>query len=126
MTQNKLTKEEREEAIDLFMEDDDIMPDMPNVLMALEAKMEEYNEMEDLGKITKRELAINQEILLDSLIDLSRFAVLTKYKLDILDRAVEGTTTEELTEEEKKAADETTNKKKKKKKGKLGEPDIYA
>lgn len=70
------------------MAEEEMLPDIPNILMVLEETLADFEDMDDLSKITKRQLALNQQVLLTSLIDLAKFNVAKGYILEILDKAV--------------------------------------
>jgi len=68
--------------------ENDILPDIPNILTLLESILQQIEEEDDIGKMTKRQLALNQQNIIDSIIEFAKYIVATKYKLDILDKAI--------------------------------------
>jgi len=80
----------------IMSEEDMPVPDLPTLLMALEETMKEFNDMDDYGKITKRKLALNQELIYDAMIQIAHYVVTLGYKLDILDRLMARRTTAEM------------------------------
>lgn len=70
------------------IEEDEVLPDIPNILTVLEETLQLIEEEEDLSKITKRQLALNQQNIIDALISLAKFVVSKGYVLDLLDKAI--------------------------------------
>ena len=66
----------------------EVLPDIPNILTLLQSILDEIQEEDDISKITKRQLALNQTNILDSLIALSKYVVAKGYALEILDKAI--------------------------------------
>ena len=82
--------------VDMILAEESMLPDIPNILVVLESMMQEFNEYDDWSKISKRELAQNYHVLLDTLIDFAKFSVALKFKVDLLDKAMARRNTEDL------------------------------
>ena len=82
------------------MSEDEMLPDMPSLIFVLEETMAEFNDMDDLGSITKRKLALNQELVYDALIQISRYIVTVGYKTDLLDKLIARKKTAKIDEED--------------------------
>lgn len=73
---------------DDFEIEGEILPDLPAVIHTLEQLGQEWQEISDLDKVTKRELAGFIGNMMDCLVDLSKYVLAKAYTIDILDRAV--------------------------------------
>ena len=73
---------------------DELLPDIPNILIALDDILNEIDDIDDMSRVTKRQLLINQRFLTTALIDLAKYTVAKSYKIDILDKAVAHLNTE--------------------------------
>lgn len=63
---------------------EEIYPDIPIVIHALEETLQRLTVQEDYTKLTKRELATDIEVLLDALMDIAKGLVATEYKVQLL------------------------------------------
>lgn len=84
------------------------LPDIPTLLSALEQTFSKLIEHDNYSKITKHELATNQEIMLDALIDFAKYLVASTYKVDLLDKAVARAITLKEDEPEDEPEEEVT------------------
>jgi len=85
------------------------LPDIPVVLTLLESILQEIHEEDDLSKISKRQLALNQTNILDGLIALTKYVVAKGYALEILDESIAKKNTKEI-ESEEEPKEETKEK----------------
>jgi hypothetical protein len=85
------------------------LPDMPAIIAALEESIQDIDMTEDFTKITKRELLINQQLILESLRDLAMYTIAKSYAVDILDKAVAHLTTKEYGETDDDEDDDDVN-----------------
>jgi chromosome segregation ATPase len=113
--------EEIEEMQKELKKQEDGLPDLPAIVAALEEKLEEFHEMDDYTKLSKRDLAVNIQILFDCLHDLAEYMVIKAYTIDILDKIISRRTTkifgsdeeiEEKAEREKAEQEELESSKK--------------
>lgn len=62
--------------------------DMPVIVKVLDDTLQQLREHDDYGSFTKRELAVNQDVILDLLLDMAKYMVVMQYKIDIIDKSV--------------------------------------
>lgn len=62
---------------------------LPAILAALEEKLEDFKELEDYDELKMPDIGVNQMILFDTLIDLTKQIIQRDYQLDILKDAMQ-------------------------------------
>ncbi len=67
----------------------EVLPNLPAIIVVLEETLQQLEEEEDFSAAKKADLARNQTIIIDALIDITKFMVASNYKVDILDKVIE-------------------------------------